>query len=172
MLIWLNKIVGFQPSFSRQGHSSRNACLCSFGLTKTTSPRAFVASVVSAFWVDSLRDGATLYKYWNRVDSIPDCRWQARILPSLVHDAHRIQFRGRVNGTARLLNQLHHDTTAHSICQVTKIILDAEYHSSRCDLKLYLGWDMKWLSWAKYNFSARLLWTTTPLYRLLLLINK
>ena len=42
-----------------------------------------------------------------------------------VHDAHRIQFRGRVNGAARLLSQLYHDTTAYSICQVTKRILDA-----------------------------------------------
>ena len=125
MLIWINENVGFQPSFSRQGHCSRNACLCSFGLTKTISPRAFVASVVSAFCVDSLRDeppcisteiGETPFQI--AADKLAYYR-----VP--VHDAHRIQFRGRVNGAARLLSQLHHDTTAHSICQVTKRILDA-----------------------------------------------
>ena len=42
----------------------------------------------------------------------------------LVHDAHRLHFRGRVNGAA-LLSQLHHDTTAHSICKVTERLLDA-----------------------------------------------
>ena len=42
-----------------------------------------------------------------------------------VHDAHRIQFRERVNDETRLLSQLHHDTTAHSICQVTERLLDA-----------------------------------------------
>ena len=42
-----------------------------------------------------------------------------------VHDAHRIQFRGRVDGETRLLSQLHYDTNAYSICQVTKRILDA-----------------------------------------------
>ena len=42
-----------------------------------------------------------------------------------VHDAHRIQFQGRVNGAARLLSQLHHDTNAYSICQVTERLLDA-----------------------------------------------
>lgn len=48
-----------------------------------------------------------------------------------VHDAHRIQFRGRVNGAARLLSQLHHDTTAHSICQVTERLLDAVFIALR-----------------------------------------
>ena len=126
MLIWINKNVGFQPSFSRQGIAQEMLAYGSFGLTKKRSPRGHLwlpwcpLSVWTAFVTERPCISTGIGGY-----SIPDCRWQVRILPSPVHDAHRIQFRGRVDSETRLLSQLHHDTTAHSICQVTERLLDA-----------------------------------------------
>ena len=97
----------------------------SFGLTKTISPRAFVVSVVSAFWVDSLRDGAPCINTGIGETPFLIAADKLAYYRVPVHDAHRIQFRGRVDGETRLLSQLHHDTTAHSICQVTERLLDA-----------------------------------------------